>query len=199
MDLRTRAVSVLVALGGLGAVGSTTAGGTVVATHPDERRTTVVFEVEGCDGCRLQVVQSRLDPGSETGVRMWSGPRAVVEDGSAVVALPSARTRGMSVVVETPEQAPRTSRTLVAFRLRGDRPGDRVTTRRVRAASAASACWAGTGRSTVTLPLVLHRTADDRDGVDGLVAFAAVGQPVLAPFHRLVDGVLAPRVNVCRP
>ncbi|MFC7496078.1 MULTISPECIES: hypothetical protein [unclassified Nocardioides] len=172
---------------------------TSAAAHP---RTTVTFEVPDCEGCELSLVQARWDDSEKFGVRVWNGPSATVEDGEATFRIRSSHTWGMSVLVNAPWDGQLAANTTVAFRYAGHGVGDEVTFADARDERKASACWEGTRRDEVTIPLTVRKVRVDgvHGRVNGSIAFTDTTQSWLRPTRRVYDGVLASQdVNVCGP
>ncbi|MBA2953288.1 hypothetical protein GON03_03110 [Nocardioides sp. MAH-18] len=166
------------------------------------RTTTLTFEVPDCEGCELSLVQSRWDDDARYGVRTWNGPDATVEDGTATVTVRTSRTWGLSVLVSTPWDGQLAAETTVAWRYAGHDVGDEVTFADARDERKASACWEGTRRGDVTIPLTVRqvRVEGVHGPVAGTIAFATETQSWLQPMRRTFRGVLASQdVNVCGP
>jgi hypothetical protein len=166
------------------------------------KKTTITFEVDDCEGCELSLIQSRWDDSARYGVRTWNGPDATVKDGKATVTVRSSRTWGMSVVVSTPWDGHLAAKTTVAWRYAGHDLGDGVTFADARDERTASACWEGTRRKDVTIPLTIRKVRVDgvHGRVDGTIAFASTTEGWLQPMRRTYRGVLASQdVNVCGP
>jgi hypothetical protein len=86
------------------------------------------------------------------------------------------------------------------MRYRGKEVGDRVTFRQARGKRRASACWEGTRRDEVTLPLTVRevRVQGVHGRVAGSIAFLAETTSWLSPMRRAHRGVLGSQdVNVC--
>ncbi|MDF1606267.1 hypothetical protein [Nocardioides sp. YIM 152315] len=165
-------------------------------------RTTLTFEVPDCEGCELSLVQARWTDSKKHPVRVWDGPRAVVDDGTATFTVRSRHTWGMSVQVDAPWDGQLAAVTSVAFRYAGHGVGDEVAFTDARHARRASACWEGTRRDEVTIPLTVRKVRVDgvRGSVDGSIAYATTTESWLQPMRRAYRGVLASQdVNVCGP
>lgn len=196
----TAAVAALYA--GTAALPSAEADGAPATATSKPQRTTITFEVPDCEGCELSLIQSRWDDDARYGVRTWDGPNVTVEDGKATVSVSSSRTWGMSVIVSTPWDGHLAAATTVAWRYAGHEVGDAVTFADARDERKASACWEGTRRAEVTLPLTIRQVRVDgvHGRVDGTIAFASETQSWLQPMRRTYEGVLASQdVNVCGP
>ncbi len=145
-------------------------------------RTALTFTVDDCAGCDVQLHQGRD----------WSSPVRTVEDGRVTFRVPSSRTWGLSVTVDAPWEGHTGYDTTVAFRYEGKRVGDPVTPAEARAADAASACWAGTRRRAVTVPLVVERVRVDgvRGKVAGSIAYTPTTEDWTSPVRPAPGGVL---------
>ena len=179
----------------VGAPAATTAGGERAAA-----RTTVTFEVAGCEGCTVALAQGRWDDSAPTGVRIWQTRSKQVRDGEVRFTVPTRRTRGMSATLRAPWEEHTGYVTAVAFRYAGARPGDPVSFAEARAEQRATACWAGTDARSVTVPLTVREV--EVDGVHGAargtIAYASTTQRWLQPMRQVVDGVLGSQdAHVC--
>ena len=184
-------------------VGGVTAAPQVADAAPGARavaRTTITFEVPGCDGCDVWLMQGRWDRHSEYGVRYWDTARKTVSGGTVTYTVPTRHTRGMSMTVITPWEGHTGYITTVAFRYGGEQVADEVGLAEARSKSKASACWAGTSADRVTIPLTVRKVWVDgfRHHVRGSIAFASVTQEWMVPMRDVWDGVMGSQdVNVC--
>ncbi|HEU5036572.1 MAG TPA: hypothetical protein VFT70_06200 [Nocardioides sp.] len=163
-------------------------------------KTTITFEVPGCDGCDLQLMQARWDKKAQYGIKYWHSSEKTVEDGSVSWRVPSKHTQGLSMTVVAPWEGHTGYVTTVAFRYGGEKPGDEVGFREARSKSRASACWAGTDADEVTIPLTVRKVWVEgvRHRVRGSIAYAAVTQDWMAPMRQVWDGVMGSQdVNIC--
>jgi hypothetical protein len=161
--------------------------------------TRLTFEVPGCEDCRVQLHQAReTDHGD---VAEWHSKARKVRDGSVVFTVRSKRTFGMSVTVDAPWEGHTGYDTTVAMRYRGKDVGDRVSFRQARDKRRASACWEGTRRDEVTLPLTVREVMVQgvHERVPGSIAFVRRTQSWLSPMRLAPKGVLGSQdVDVCR-
>lgn len=163
-------------------------------------KTTITFEVPGCDGCEVGVMQARWDEDAKWGIRVWDGGQKTVEDGVVTFKVPTKRTEGLSMTVTAPWEGHTGYVTTVAFRYGGMKAGDEVGFREARQKSRASACWAGTGEDAVTIPLTVRKVWVEgvRHRVRGSIAYAGVTQEWMVPMRAVWDGVMGSQdVNVC--
>jgi hypothetical protein len=187
-----------------GLTGAVAAGGTAAdaapAAHRAVPKTTITFQMPGCDGCDVRLMQARWDDRAKYGVRYWSTAQRTVEDGTVAYTVPTKHTHGMSMTVTAPWEGHTGYLTTVAFRYGGEKPGDEVGFREAREKSKASACWAGTRRDAVTIPLTVRKVwvQGVRHRVRGSIAYAKVTQDWMVPMRDVWDGVMGSQdINVC--
>ena len=177
--------------------------GAATATSADRpgsgaKRTTLTFTVADCEGCEVQLVnalQTRY-----TDVRVWSSRAKEVSDGTVSFNLPTKNTRGMSATVRAPWEGQTGYVTTVAWRYNGKAVGDAVTLEEAVTKRRASACWDGTRRRDVTVPLVVEQVEVDgvRDRVPGSIAFVPTTASWQEPMREVVGGVLGSQdVTIC--
>jgi hypothetical protein len=163
-------------------------------------KTTITFEVPGCDGCEVQLMQARWDKHAQYGVKYWHAAEKTVEDGVVTYTVPSKHTEGMSMTVVAPWEGHTGYVTTVAFRYGGEQPGDEVGFREARSKSKGTACWTGTTDDEITIPLTVRKVWVEgvRHHVRGTIAYAAVTQDWMPPMRDVWDGVMGSQdVNVC--
>lgn len=163
-------------------------------------KTTITFEMPGCDGCEVGLTQGRWDEDARWGVRVWDGGEKTVEDGVVTFTVPTRRTEGLSVTVTAPWEGHTGYMTTVAFRYGGKKPGTEVGFGEAREKTKASACWAGTSEDAVTVPLTVRKVWVDgvRHRVRGSIAFANVTQDWMKPMRDVWDGVMGSQeANIC--
>jgi hypothetical protein len=160
-------------------------------------RTTLTIRAPGCDGCRItldQGVWTRHD------AKVWQRRAKTVRDGEVTFRVPTRRTHGMSMLVDAPWDGQLEYVTTVAFRYAGLQPGDHVGARVARHKHRASACWAGTNRDAITLPLTIRkvRVPGVRHRVWGTLAYATTTRHWMVPMRQAWRGVLGSQdVNIC--
>ncbi|MGY2702986.1 hypothetical protein ACVW2K_002570 [Nocardioides sp. HB32] len=196
----TAAVAALVAgLTGAVAAGSPAADASTPA-RAAVAKTTITFEMSGCDGCEVGLMQARWDKHAQYGVRYWDTGQKTVSDGTVSFTVPTKHTRGMSMTLTAPWEGHTGYVTTVAFRYGGEQVGDEVGFAEARSKSKASACWAGTSADEVTIPLTVRKVWVEgvRHRVRGSIAYAAVTQDWMVPMRDVWDGVMGSQdVNVC--
>jgi hypothetical protein len=163
-------------------------------------KTTITFEMPGCDGCEVGLMQARWDRHAQYGVRYWDTGQKTVSDGTVSFTVPTKHTRGMSMTLTAPWEGHTGYVTTVAFRYGGKQVGDEVGFAEARSKSKASACWAGTSADEVTIPLTVRKVWVEgvRHRVRGSIAYAAVTQDWMVPMRDVWDGVMGSQdVNVC--
>lgn len=199
-----------VALGTLAALAAGTALSTVGAAPADGSTDTVragraapttdlTFAVANCEGCRIQLRHAR-ETNDPQRPKVWVSREKQVRDGRVSFTLKSRRTWGMAVTVVAPWEGQTGYRTTVAFRYRGKSVGDAVTFRQARHKRYASACWAGTRRPAVTIPLIVREVMVDgvHDRVPGSIAFTPTTEDWTTPVRRARHGVLGSQdLNIC--
>ena len=163
-------------------------------------KTTITFDMPGCDGCTVGLMQARWDRHAQYGVRYWDTGQKTVDGDSVSFTVPTKHTHGMSMTVTAPWEGHTGYVTTVAFRYGGEKVGDEVGFREARSKSMASACWAGTDADAVTIPLTVRKVWVEgvRHRVRGSIAYAAVTQDWMVPMRQVWDGVMGSQdVNVC--
>ena len=163
-------------------------------------KTTITFEVPGCDGCEVGVMQARWDEDAKWGMRVWDGGQKTVEDGVVTFKVPTKRTEGMSMTVTAPWEGHTGYVTTVVFRYGGEKVGNEIGFAEARKKTKGSACWAGTGEDAVTMPLTVRKVwvQGVRHRVRGSIAYADVTQDWMKPMRDVWDGVMGSQdVNIC--
>lgn len=190
----------LLAAGGATAGTAAPAGSAAAAeSRVAPRTTSLTFTVPDCEGCEVQLHQGRSTLDADV-VHVWSGKAREVTDGKVTFRVPSRRTRGMSVTVRAPWEGHTGYLTTVAWRYNGMGVGDAITLEEAVSRTRASACWEGTRRRTVTVPLVVAPVEVEgvRERVQGSIAFVPETSAWLPPMRRVWDGVLGSQdVNIC--
>jgi hypothetical protein len=200
----TAAVAALVAgLAGVVTAGTQAADATTsprVEARAAVAKTTVTFEMPGCDGCDVRLMQGRWAKHAKYGMRFWDTGEKTVQDGTVSFTIPTKHTKGMSMTVDAPWEGHTGYVTTVAFRYAGERPGHEVGFAEARSKSKGSACWAGTKADEVTIPLTVRKVWVEgvRHRVRGTIAYAAVTQDWMVPMRDVWDGVMGSQdVNIC--
>lgn len=202
-NLLGRATAVLATITlGLGLAAATPAADatTSAPTRAAVAKTTITFEMPGCDGCSVSLMQARWDRTAKYGVRYWDTGDKTVVDGVVSYTVPTKHTKGMSMTVTAPWEGHTGYVTTVAFRYGGKQVGDEVGFAEARSKSMASACWAGTDLDEITIPLTVRKVWVEgvRHHVRGSIAYASVTQDWMVPMRQVWDGVMGSQdVNVC--
>lgn len=163
-------------------------------------KTTITFEMPGCDGCEVSLTQGRWDRHAKWGVRVWDTGQRTVEDGTVSFTVPTKHTKGMSMTVIAPWEGHTGYLTTVAFRYGGKQAGDEVGFHEARSKTMASACWAGTKADEVTIPVTVRKVWVEgvRHRVRGSIAYASTTQDWMVPMRQVWDGVMGSQdVNIC--
>ena len=162
--------------------------------------TTLTFEMPGCDGCEVRLYQARAgkDPSHPTA---WISKEKQVADGQVRYRIQSRHTQGLSMTVVAPWEGHTGYLTTVAFRYGHEQVGDAVTFREARRKKRASACWEGTRRDAVTIPVVVREVMVQgvKERVKGSIAYLPTTQAWLPPMREARRGVLGSQeINNCR-
>lgn len=163
------------------------------------RTTTVTISAPTCEGCLVQGSQYRLDQPSAK--RGWSTKRGKVKNGTVSFTVPTRRTRGLAFTVHAPWEGLTGYAAVVAVSYSGSKPGDVPTLEDVVTKQRATACWAGTGKSAVTLTMEAHEVEVDgqQERVPGTIAWFTPTPKSWGPSRRIYDGVFGTQdVLACR-
>jgi len=150
--------------------------------------TTVTIKVANCEGCQVYV-SSVMAADYED---VWEGPDKSVRNGEVSFKVPTDRTAGMSIAIDTPWDGAVPYQTMVALRYKTFQPGDRVSYSQINDAKRASGCWAGTTAEAATIKVKAKKVTvmGHLGPVTGTIAFAKTTQDYLQPMQRTWDGVL---------
>jgi hypothetical protein len=111
--------------------------------------TTITLAISNCAGCTIQPTLLRTDADGTTVT--YTGAKAKVRNGVAVMKVPTANTPGMSFLLDGPEPEDINALPVLVTQYAGFKPGSVVSPAQARAAKKASGCWIGTSSSRVTL------------------------------------------------
>ncbi len=155
--------------------------------------TKVTLSAPGCDGCQVQVMNA-----ARNDENFWGSRDKTVKGGSVSFVVPRPLTRGISATVVAPWEGTTGYTTLVAFRYGGHRVGDHVSFADARSRSHGSACWAGTSKSALTIPLTVRKvTVPGTTGqTAGTIAYTRVTQPWLHPMMAAGKGILGSQEEI---
>lgn len=145
----------LLTTGLLSAVGGSLATGTTAqaATATAGQRTTLTLVVRGCDRCSVEL-QHAIDGEPH----VWtSRPRKVGPDHRVAFDLPTARTHGLSFVLDAPWEGNSGAVPNMVTRYAGHRVGTVVHRDDARHARRAEGCWAGTSAGSARLTFQVDR------------------------------------------
>ncbi len=131
------------AAAGVGVVGSASAA---------EPTTTISMRVSGCEGCTITPVQAVNGQND-----IWTGTAVTVKGGRAEFSVPTSRTAGMSFNLDASWQVDINAIPVIVTQYQGFQAGQRVSTAQAKSAKQATACWAGTQQSSVSLTVKVGR------------------------------------------
>jgi hypothetical protein len=179
---------------------------TAAPAPSDERaavpRTKLTFTVADCEGCEIRLYNALQKAGQHPAeVRVWQSRSRTVTDGRVTFHLASRRTWGLSATVVASWEGQTGYLATVAWRYNGEHVGDVVTLDEAVTKTRASACWEGTRRPRLRIPLVVEEVEVDgvHGRVPGTIAFVPTTQSWLKPMREVWDGVLGSQdVNFCR-
>lgn len=163
-------------------------------------RTRLTFKVPDCEGCKIRLTQARRTLDADV-VHVWESRERKVRDGKVTFRPATRRTWGMSALVRAPWEGHTGYAATVAWRYNGKQVGETVTLAEAVDKRRAAACWEGTRRRKLTIPLVVEEVEVDgvHERVPGTLVFAPTTQSWLAPMREVWDGVLGSQdVNICR-
>lgn len=159
--------------------------------HRAAHRTTLTLQMPTCDGCVVQLFQGRgVDhPNHPTA---WISREKKVVDGKVRWHVLSRHTPGMSITIRAPWEGEMGYVTTVAMRYGRESVGDHVSYREARSKHRAAACWEGTRRDAVSLPVVVRkvRVQGTRHRVAGSIAYLPTTTSWLPPMFPARRGVL---------
>ena len=183
----------------IGTAGAAPADGAAPAARAGHLTTTLTFEIPGCDGCEVQLYQGRegKDPRHPTA---WISTEKKVAGEEVRYRIQSRHTQGLSMTVVAPWEGHTGYQTTVAFRYGHEQVGDEVTFREARRKKWASACWEGTRRNAVTIPVVVRPVMVQgvTERVKGSIAYLPTTQAWLPPMRMVRHGVLGSQeINTC--
>lgn len=166
-------------------------GGAAAPAHRGVPMTRVTFKVAHCEGCRVHVQSARTSNYNS----VWQSQTKSVRNGQVSFLVPTAKTRGLSVnatsVDEQRAKIPTGYVTMAVFRYAGVRAGQHMTAAKARTMRQGTACWAGTSRSAVTMPLVIRsvRVAGTTGMTSGTISWFPTMRRSMAPMQRTPHGV----------
>ena len=170
------------------ATGSAVAAALSLATgpaHAASPTTTITLKVTGCEGCMVGAQRaitggnpSKITPATPT---FWEGTPVKVKSGVATLKVPTVNTSGMSFTITAPWQTANFVSNIV---LGSARPaGSTVTSSQQAATTQATACWAGTAKTAVTIKVQVVKASLS----GGATAASAWATPTVATVGALAD------------
>jgi len=152
------------------------------------RTTVVTVAIKDCEGCEVLLLSyTAEDPDSG-----WSSETHAIADGKAEFVVPTDKTLGLSVAVDTPWEGHLGYTTMAVMRYQGLTVGDRIGFNRARQMKKASGCYAGTTKKELLLRLKVRRVMVEGvfEKVPGQIVFAPITQEWLRPIDPVYGGVL---------
>jgi hypothetical protein len=113
--------------------------------------TTITLKVVGCEGCTITPVWAI------TGQDPVTFASAEVIDGQVFFAVPTPQTAGMSFNLTPKPNVSIDAEPVIVTQFKGVKPGTSVTRKMAKSAQQATACWAGTTQSAITLTVIVRR------------------------------------------
>jgi hypothetical protein len=162
-----------------------------VAQAAAPHKTTMTFEVHGCEGCLVQPVKAVA---GQTGA--WEGKQKKVKDGTVSWTIRTRHTHGLSVWIRGPWEGQDGSGTgyvaNVVWRYDHEEVGSTVTRKDVRSKHRATGCWAGTDATEVTIPLEVRKVMvqGTTQQTAGTLAWTKVTQAWWRPMLPVHKGIL---------
>ena len=158
----------------------------IVPAHAASPTTTITLKVTGCEGCTIGVQRaitggnpSKITPAKPT---FWEGTSVKVKSGVATLKVPTANTSGMSFTITAPWES---GTNFVSNIVLGSAlpAGSTVTSSQQAATTKATACWAGTAKTDVTIKVQVAKASLG----GGATAASAWATPTVATVGALAD------------
>jgi hypothetical protein len=157
-------------------------------TSARAKTTAVTVAIRSCEGCEVTLISyTAEDPGSG-----WASDPHLIANGKAAFVVPTDKTLGLSVAVETPWEGHLGYTTMAVMRYQGLTVGDRIGFNRARTMKKASGCFAGTAKKELLLRLKVRRVMVEGvfEKVPGQIVWAPTTQEWLRPLNPVYGGVL---------
>ena len=156
------------------------------SAHAASPSTTITLKVTGCEGCTIGVQRaitggnpSKITPATPA---FWEGTPVKVKSGVATLKVPTANTSGMSFTITAPWESGTNSVSNIV--LGSARPaGSTVTSSQQAKTTQATACWAGTAKTSVTIKVQVVKASLS----GGAIAASAWATPTVATVGPLQD------------
>lgn len=173
---------------GLALAGVSTAPSGAAETGAQAKTTVVTVAIGSCEGCEVMLISyTAEDP--ENG---WASDPHTIANGKAAFVVPTDKTLGLSVAVDTPWEGHLGYTTMAVMRYQGLTVGDRIGFNRARTMKKASGCYAGTAKKELLLRLKVRRVMVEGvfEKVPGQIVWAPTTQEWLRPINPVYGGVL---------
>ena len=173
---------------GLALAGVSTAPSGAAETGAQAKTTVVTVALRSCEGCEVMLISyTAEDP--ENG---WASDPHTIANGKAAFVVPTDKTLGLSVAVDTPWEGHLGYTTMAVMRYQGLTVGDRIGFNRARTMRKASGCYAGTAKKELLLRLKVRRVMVEGvfEKVPGQIVWAPTTQEWLRPINPVYGGVL---------
>jgi hypothetical protein len=161
------------------------------------QNTVLTVKIRSCEGCEVTLI-SYLKGSEDDG---WASDAHAIQNGKAAFVVPTEKTHGLSVMVQTPWEGHMGYATMAVFRYQGLAVGERIGFNRARAMTKASGCWAGTDEKEASLRIKVRRVnvAGVHERVPGQIVWMPTTQSWLRPILPVYGGVLGGQdVILCR-
>jgi hypothetical protein len=161
------------------------------------QNTVLTVKIRSCEGCEITLI-SYLRGNEDEG---WASDPHSIQNGKAAFVVPTEKTRGLTVTVQTPWEGHLGYVTMAVVRYQGLAPGDRIGFNRARTMKKASGCWAGTDEKQASLRIKVRRVTLQgmHEKVPGQIVWMPTTQQWLRPIYPVLGGVLGGNdVMLCR-
>jgi hypothetical protein len=161
------------------------------------QNTVLTVKIRSCEGCEVTLI-SYLRGSEDEG---WASDPHSIQNGKAAFVVPTEKTRGLTVTVQTPWEGHLGYVTMAVVRYQGLAPGDRIGFNRARTMKKASGCWAGTDEKQASLRIKVRRVTLQgmHEKVPGQIVWMPTTQQWLRPIYPVFGGVLGGNdVMLCR-
>lgn len=177
----------------LASVAALTAGIVIAPPASASETTQVTLVVRGCEGCTVSMVRALSADGDVTPSRprYWEGGSGKVTNGRVSFSIPTGITSGVSFTISAPWEGNTGSVSNIVLGA-GPEGGKGMTVNQAKGRKRATACWAGTGESEVTIRVSVARVKVG--GYDGpataALAWASPTVPTTGPLDSTYKGRL---------
>ena len=161
------------------------------------QNTVLTVKIRSCEGCEVTLI-SYLKGSEDDG---WASDPHSIQNGKAAFVVPTEKTRGLTVAVQTPWEGHLGYVTMAVMRYQGLAVGERIGFNRARTMDKASGCWAGTDDAQASLRIKVRRVTLQGmfEKVPGQIVWMPTTQEWLRPIYPVFGGVLGGNdVILCR-